>query len=93
MTQRGDVDKLITTWLQSDADGTVPSYLDETLQLLDRTARPRLPGWWQRLLAVEGPVFAVPRPVFQLALIALLVLAALAAALIVGSQRRPAPPI
>ena len=21
MTQRGDVDKLITTWLQSDADG------------------------------------------------------------------------
>jgi Tol biopolymer transport system component len=93
MTQRGDVDKLITTWLQSDADGTVPSYLDETLQLLDRTARPRRPGWWQRLLAVEGPVFAVPRPVFQLALIALLTLAALAAALIVGSQRRPAPPI
>ncbi len=93
MAQRGDVDQLITTWLHSDADATVPSYLDETLQILDRTARPRGPGWWQRLIAVERPIMPIPRPLLQVALLALLVLAALAAALIVGSQRRPAPPI
>ena len=93
MARRYDMDQLITTWLQSDAEGTAPSYLDETLQLLDRTARPRRPGWWQRLIGVDRPVLAVPRPLFQMALLAMLLLAALAAALIVGSQRRPAPPI
>ncbi len=88
-----DVDQLLVTWLDGDASSGTAAYLEETLELLDRTPQRRAAGVLRRALPTGRLFPAVPPRLVQLAILALLGVALLAAALIVGSRPRPAPPI
>ena len=93
MATRRDVDQLLVAWLDGEAAGPAPTYLTETLGLLDRVPQRRLSGRVRRAIGVDWPVLPVPRAFVPLALVGLLALALLTALLIIGAERRRAPAI
>jgi Tol biopolymer transport system component len=94
VTAPRDTDRLIATWLvETSPEGHV-DYLDETLEaiggLRQRPAWASLGRWLPTRLTL--PRVAVPRAAPYLALLALLLIGALLALVIAGSQKRLPPP-
>jgi hypothetical protein len=93
MATRPDIDQLVVAWLSDEAASTSDLYLDETLGLLERTPQRRWQGALRRAIPLGRPVVPVRRAWLQIGVVALLGLALIAAALIVGARPRPAPPL
>jgi dipeptidyl aminopeptidase/acylaminoacyl peptidase len=91
MTGRDGFDQRLTTWLQDEADTSAADYLEETLQLLEKTPQ----RTWRRTVSrilPELPPVVVPRRVLVVAMLGVLVAALAATSLIIGSRPRlPAP--
>lgn len=92
---QADFDRRMREWFESDARGREPEHLlGDVVQRASRTRR--LPGWllperWFPMqLTMRAP--AVPRPSPVILVLAVLIVAALLAAVLVGAPRRlPAP--
>jgi Tol biopolymer transport system component len=94
MTVHDDLDGLLTRWLDETAGAGAPDYLDETLTgIASLRQRPAWlsPGMWLPMQLATSRV-ALPRVVPLLMLLSLLVVAAVIALAIAGSQSRPPAP-
>jgi dipeptidyl aminopeptidase/acylaminoacyl peptidase len=90
------VDRTLVDWLSEGPDRGPQHGLERALAATRRTSqRPRwtFPGRWLPMQLAMRPAASVSRQFLYLALIALLTVALALAALLVGSQRRTAPPI
>ncbi|MEW6225611.1 MAG: hypothetical protein AB1627_13380 [Chloroflexota bacterium] len=90
MTARDDFDRLLAIWLDESAGAGTPEYLDETLTAIGRLRQ--RPAWlspWRWLpMQLTMRRVAVPRAIPYFALLALLLVVALLAVALAGSQRR-----
>jgi Tol biopolymer transport system component len=89
---RDNLDKAVATWLREQTGTSSVGYADETLELIDRTPQRR----WRATVLRAVPIPAAPRVPYAaayLGFVALLVVALVAAAVLIGSQRRLPPPI
>ncbi len=93
MIRRNDFDQTLSRWLHDEAGAGTAGYLEETLILLDRTPQRRWRGAVRRAIPLPAvPRMVVPRPLVYAAVVGLLTLALVAAAVLIGSQRRLPPP-
>ncbi len=95
MTSLDRFDRTLGAWLDADAPSTSPDYLDDVL--LETGRMGQRPAWTfpERWLPVQLTMTRVRTPSYRwLALAAILLIAALAAAIVVGSHRGlPAFPV
>jgi len=91
MTARPDFDRLLTAWLTESAGPLhAPSYLAETMDLVDRTPQRRAWPW----SGVRGPLRGLRvdvRPEVRAVLLVTLLVLALIVAAIAGAFRTPSP--
>ena len=95
MDIRTDTDQLIHSWLHDEA-AVIPTFeVGELVGGVHRVRQRRLRGrLWRALPAgVSRPASRRTRKLLLIGVVVLLTLAALAAVMIVGSERRPAPPV
>ena len=98
MTERDDLDQLLTTWLTSDAAASEPEHL--LGQVLTKTARTRRrPAWrvperWVPVSAISNAAMVPARLSWRTIGVAVLLILALIASLLIvaGSQPRLPPP-
>ncbi len=95
MTQRDDLDRLLSTWLDDPYTPPAPQYLgrvlERTRQTRQRPAWASLERWLPMADKVLQPTTAPPLRMARLVIIALIVLALAAGVAIVGSRLLPAP--
>lgn len=90
MTQRDDLDRLLSAWLEDPYTPPAPRYLGEVLERTrhtrQRPAWANLERWLPMAEKVSGTTAAPPLRMARLLLIVILVLALAAAAVVVGSR-------